>query len=118
MSVPTSISGPDRAVTSGGPPLLIAGAIAGPLFVVTVLVQGAIRADYDPLRHPGSSLALGEFGWIQDVNFIVAGVLTLAFAVGLRHVPVPSPHKRAMWGPLLYDLGSAYWFFESRSNWT
>ncbi|MET8388256.1 DUF998 domain-containing protein [Streptosporangium canum] len=29
-------------------------------------------------------LALGDFGWIQTANFIVAGLLTLAFVVGLR----------------------------------
>jgi Protein of unknown function (DUF998) len=39
--------------------------------------------DYDPLRHPVSSLALGRFGWTQTLNFIVVGLLTLAFAVGL-----------------------------------
>jgi hypothetical protein len=35
------------------------------------------------LRHPVSSLALGDWGWLQTANFIVAGLLTLAFAVGL-----------------------------------
>ena len=64
--------------------LLACGVIGGPLFVATFLVEGATRADYDPLRHPVSSLALGDLGWTQDANFIVAGLLTLAFAAGLR----------------------------------
>ncbi|MEU7991336.1 DUF998 domain-containing protein [Streptosporangium canum] len=64
--------------------LLVCGAVTGPLFVVTFLIQGATRTAYNPLRHPVSSLALGGFGWIQTANFIVAGLLTLAFAVGLR----------------------------------
>jgi hypothetical protein len=79
--------------------LLACGAVAGPLFVVTLLVQGATRAQYDPMRHPGSSLALGKFGWIQDVNFIAAGLLTLAFAVGLRRALRPGPGS--VWAPPL-----------------
>jgi hypothetical protein len=43
--------------------LLACGVIAGPLFVLVFVVEGATRADYDPLRHPVSSLALGYWGW-------------------------------------------------------
>jgi hypothetical membrane protein len=64
-------------------PLLACGVIAGPLFVVSFLVHGALKPDYDPMRHPVSSLALGPYGWVQTVTFIVAGLLTVAFAVGL-----------------------------------
>jgi Protein of unknown function (DUF998) len=52
--------------------LLVCGAIVGPLFVTTFLVLGALRPAYDPLRHSISTLALGAFGWIQSLNFIVA----------------------------------------------
>ncbi|RVX42805.1 uncharacterized protein DUF998 [Nonomuraea polychroma] len=79
--------------------LLLCGAIAGPLFVVTFLVQGAVRAHYDTLRHPVSSLALGGHGWVQAANFVVAGLLTIAFAVGLRRAL-----KNAFWGPALVGL--------------
>ena len=64
--------------------LLACGAIGSLLFVVAFLVEGATRANYDPLRHPVSSLALGDWGWTQTANFIVAGLLTLVFSVGLR----------------------------------
>ena len=63
---------------------LACGVIAGPLFVVAFLFEGATRANYDPLRHPVSSLALGDYGWVQSANFIFAGLLRLAFSVGLR----------------------------------
>lgn len=66
--------------------LLACGAIAGLLFVLVFLLEGATRANYDPLRHPVSSLALGDYGWVQSANFVVAGLLTLAFSVGLRRV--------------------------------
>ncbi|MEU1736222.1 DUF998 domain-containing protein [Streptosporangium sp. NPDC020145] len=80
-------------------PLLACGVIAGPLFVLTFLVAGAARAGYDLLRHPVSSLALGDLGWVQVANFLVAGLLTLAFAVGLRRAL--QPLGGSTWGPLL-----------------
>jgi hypothetical membrane protein len=82
--------------------LLACGAVSGPLFVLVFLVEGATRARYDPLRHPVSSLALGEWGWTQTANFIVAGLLTLAFAVGLRLAL--RPEKGSTWGPLLVGV--------------
>ncbi len=64
--------------------LLSCGLVAGPLFVIAFLVQGALKGSgYDALRHPVSSLALGPNGWVQTVNFLVTGLLTVAFAIGL-----------------------------------
>ncbi len=86
--------------------LLLCGAIAGPLFTLAWVAEGAMRANYNPLRHPVSSLALGDFGWTQIANFIVAGLLTLAFAIGLRRALQPLGGSR--WGPLLigaYAIG-------------
>ena len=82
--------------------LLACGAFAGPLFVLVFLVEGATRARYDPLRHPVSSLALGDWGWTQTANFIVTGLLTLAFAFGLRRALRPG--KGWTWGPLLVGV--------------
>jgi hypothetical protein len=80
--------------------LLACGAVAGPLFVAAFLVEGTTRGGgYDPLRHPVSSLALGDLGWTQTVNFLVAGLLTVAFAVGVRHRLHPG--AGGTWGPLL-----------------
>ena len=81
---------------------LACGVIAGPLFVVAFLFEGATRADYDPLRHPVSSLALGDYGWVQSANFLVAGLLTLAFSVGLRSALRLG--KGSTWGPLLVGV--------------
>ena len=77
--------------------------IAGPLFVATFLVEGALRPDYDALRHPVSSLALGPRGWVQVANFAVTGVLYLAFAIGLSRAPRIS--VRTQIGPIL--IGAA-----------
>lgn len=64
--------------------LLGCGVVAGPVFTVAWIVLGSTRSSYDPLRHPISSLALGDLGWTQVVNLLIAGLLTLAFAFGLR----------------------------------
>jgi hypothetical protein len=80
---------------------LLCGAIAGPLFTFTYLVEGAARANYDPLRHPVSSLALGDRGWIQTLNFLLAAVLTMAFAIGVHRTS-----RYSIWGPLLIGLWS------------
>jgi hypothetical protein len=82
--------------------LLTCGVIAGPLFVITFLIEGATRANYNPLRHPVSSLALGDFGWTQIANFMIAGLLTLAFALGLRLTL--RAQKGSTWGPLLVAI--------------
>src|SRR3982751_1371276 len=69
---------PDRPAPRWNRLLLACGALAGPLFVVTFLLAGATRAHYHPLRHPVSSLELGDHGWVQHANFVVAGLLGLA----------------------------------------
>ena len=78
----------DGAITTQDRPstrrLLEAGALAPLIFVGAFLIEGAMRPDYDPLRHPVSSLEFGALGWTQRANFIVTGLLTLGFVSGLR----------------------------------
>jgi hypothetical membrane protein len=59
------------------------GAIGAVLFVVVFLVDGALHPDYDPVRDTVSELALGAGGWVQVTNFVVTGLLMVAFAVAL-----------------------------------
>ena len=75
--------------------LLRCGVAAGPVFVAAFLVEGAVRDDYRPLRHPVSSLALGSRGWIQAGNFAVTGTLFLAGAAGLARAGDPAASRRA-----------------------
>jgi hypothetical protein len=64
--------------------LVSCGLAAGPFFIIVFLLEGAFKGSgYDALRHPVSSLELGANGWIQVVNFLVVGLLTIAFAVGV-----------------------------------
>ncbi|GAA1959997.1 DUF998 domain-containing protein [Agromyces allii] len=82
--------------------LVWAGIVAGPLFVVAGLVQALAREGFDLSRHPLSLLSLGDRGYLQITNFIVAGVLMLAFAVGARRSLGDGPGR--VWAPVLFGL--------------
>lgn len=86
--------------------LLLCGAIAGPLFLFTVLIQDYTRPGFDPRLDPLSLLSLGNWGWVQIVNFVLAGVLNLLYAIGLwRQLHTG---RAGTWGPILigaYGLG-------------
>ncbi len=66
--------------------------IAGPLlFTASFLTQEAFRRDeYDPVAEVVSALEAGPNGWIQQVTFLVFGVLTMAHAVGLHRAVAPT----------------------------
>ena len=62
-----------------------AGIVGPVLFTAAFLAQEAFRlGEYDPLSEPVSALEAGPNGWIQQINFVVFGLLTIAFAVGLH----------------------------------
>jgi hypothetical protein len=86
--------------------LLLCGAIAGPLFLFTVLIQDYTRPGFDPRLDVLSLHSLGDWGWVQITNFALAGVLNLLYAVGLwRRL---HPGRAGTWGPGLigaYGLG-------------
>jgi hypothetical protein len=69
--------------------LLWCGAAAGPAFVSVFLLEGARRPDYQPRRHPVSSLSLGPRGWVQRANFGLSGLLYVAGAAGLSRAADP-----------------------------
>ena len=58
-------------------------AVAGPaLFLLTALVFGLFKPKYRPLHNTISELALGQYGYVQTVNFTVSGLLIML--LGLR----------------------------------
>lgn len=66
--------------------LLTGLAAAGPLWAAVSLAQAATREGFDLTQAPLSALSNGSLGWLQIANFVVAGVLTVAGAAGLRRV--------------------------------
>ncbi len=80
--------------------LLAAGVVAGPLFLAVAAVQGLVRDGFDITRHPISALSVGTPGWIQIADFIVAGILVIAAALGVRRV-LGDQQRAVRWGTRL-----------------
>lgn len=82
--------------------LLLCGTIACPLFIIVVLIEGAIRPNYSSFLYPLSSLSIGGTGWTQIANFIFTGALLISFSFGLKQVCNSNNEKFR--GPLLIRL--------------
>ena len=79
--------------------LIGCGAFGGVLFAATYLIEGATRPGYDAIQYAISVLSLGPGGWLQQVNFVIFGVLALVSAVGWRLALTPGIGR--FWYPLL-----------------
>lgn len=66
--------------------LLRLGVLAGPFYLILGLAQAYVRDGFDPARHPLSVLVHGSGGWVQTANFVLAGLMVIAAAVGFRRV--------------------------------
>ncbi|MFC4122795.1 DUF998 domain-containing protein [Nonomuraea zeae] len=86
--------------------LLMCGMVAGPLYIVVVLLQMLTRDGFDISRYPASMLSNGDQGWIQIANFAVSGLLFVAGAVGLHRARGPAGWGGA-WGPRLVGVFGA-----------
>jgi hypothetical membrane protein len=89
------------------PGLAWAGIVGPILFTVVFLAQEALRRDeFNPVAEPISALEAGPNGWVQQLNFVVLGLLTMAHAIGLHRGMRPA---RGGWaGPaLLFITGMA-----------
>jgi hypothetical membrane protein len=87
---------PATAVTRS---LLGYGVLAGPFYVTVSLVQALTREGFDFTRHSWSILSNGSLGWIQITNFVLTGLMVVAFAVGLGRALRPG--RGAVWAPRL-----------------
>ncbi|RAS63798.1 uncharacterized protein DUF998 [Lentzea atacamensis] len=76
--------------------LLIAGALAGPVFFTSVLAQMLSREGFDITRHPISQLSTGSLGWLQAATFVLAGLGCLALAAGVRRTLTEGAGRRVL----------------------
>jgi len=90
----------DRTLTAA---LAVAG-VAGPvIFTAGFLAQELLRLEeYSPIAEPVSALEAGPNGWVQQLNFVVFGLLTIAFASGLHRGVRPS--RAGVLGPGIIAL--------------
>src|SRR5215210_5391507 len=83
--------------------VLATAGIVGPIiFVLIVIVQSLLHPDYSQVKLPISALAAWPGGWVQDANFVLFGLLTILFAIGL-HLGV-GRNRAAVIGPGLLML--------------
>ncbi|MGW4797855.1 DUF998 domain-containing protein [Nonomuraea sp. NPDC004297] len=92
----TTTDTPATAVRRPAAHLLLAGALAGPVFFASAITQMLTREGYDITRHPISQLATGDLGWIQIATFVLAGLGGLALAGGVRRTVTEGIGRRAV----------------------
>jgi hypothetical protein len=62
-----------------------AGVLGPILFTLIFWAQElAHRGEFSPVEEPVSALEAGPFGWVQQLNFVMVGVLTILWAIGLH----------------------------------
>jgi hypothetical protein len=88
---------------------LLAGAVAGPLYIIIGTLEALLRDGFDIRIHSLSLLANGASGWIHSTMMVVSGLLAVIGALGMSSVQKRSgPRSHAMIiGLVVYGLGIA-----------
>jgi hypothetical protein len=76
--------------------LLGYGLLAGVLYLTVGIVLALTRAGFELSTHPLSLLMLGEGGWMQRVNIMVAGAMTVLAAWGFARALRGTPRRRVV----------------------
>ncbi len=68
----------------------LCGIIAPILFWVMVIIESLIRPGYSPLHNFVSDLGVGSLAILQNINFMIFGILTICLGLGLQgSLPTP-----------------------------
>jgi len=73
----------------------LCGVIAPLLFAVIVILASILRPEYSQTHNFISDLGVGSDSLIQNLNFLIFGILCLLFGWGLR-TAFPTPQKRSL----------------------
>ncbi len=84
--------------------LLGYGVIAGGIYLAVGLTLALTREGFDLAIHPLSLLMLGDGGWMQRANLILAGAMTIAAGVGIARALREAERGRGV-GPLVVVYG-------------
>lgn len=79
--------------------LLRYGVVVGPLYVGVSVAQALTREGFDLRRHQWSLLTNGDLGWVQTANFVLSGLMVIAFGTGVRRAL--GSGRAARWAPRL-----------------
>lgn len=86
----------------------ICGIIAPIIFWVMVIIESILRPGYSQYYNFVSDLGVGPLAIIQNINFIIFGILTISLAIGLRKgLPIQQSRslKIGVWFVILFALG-------------
>jgi hypothetical membrane protein len=73
--------------------LAICGVVAPIIFFIMVAIESMIRPGYSPFHNFVSDLGVGPLSILQNVNFMIFGILTIGLGLGL-HGGLPKPMSR------------------------
>ncbi len=74
-------------------PFAVCGAIAPPLFASIIFVAGSLRPEYSHVSQFISELSYGRNAIVQNLNFVLTGMLIAAFSYGL-HKGLPAGSRK------------------------
>lgn len=85
---------------------IYSGIIAPILFLLIVIVASLLRPGYSHLYNFISDLGVGSYSIIQNFNFILFGILIMAFAISFYDF-LPSSHSRSLatYSLILFAMG-------------
>ncbi len=75
--------------------LALCGVVAPIIFFIMVAIESMIRPGYSPFHNFVSDLGVGPLSILQNLNFMIFGILTIGLGFGLR-VGLPEPMSRSL----------------------
>lgn len=86
----------------------ICGIVAPIFFWFMVVIESLLRPGYSQYYNFVSDLGIGHLSILQNINFVVFGILTIGLAIGLKN-GLPSPKTRTLkagiWFVVLFAIG-------------
>jgi hypothetical membrane protein len=82
----------------------LCGIIAPILFTLLVIIESLLRPGYSQIFNDVSDLGLGPYSIIQNINFIIFGLLSIGFAIGLGTNLPHRAGKATKWLVIVFGL--------------
>jgi hypothetical membrane protein len=73
----------------------LCGILAPIIFCLMVIVESLMRPGYSPIHNFVSDLGVGSFAILQNINFMIFGLLTIFLGLGLNG-SLPIPRRRSL----------------------
>ncbi len=73
----------------------LAGIITPVLFTILVIAESLLRPGYSQISDEISSLGVGQYQIIQNLNFIFSGALSILFGLGLGTALISNTSRRS-----------------------